>query len=138
MPQQDSSLARAITQRMLTVMRSIIASDPQVKNQEQFAKAIGIVKQALSRWKSGQANSTLENVAQVCHRFKVNPSYLIMGVGDVFLYSESKVNIEHRVAELQLSVSQLQMQMSKMKKPSSGLSKRKKLTHKTNITHARS
>lgn len=99
MPQPKLTITQNVTARLIEVMKSVIESDPLIKNQIGFAKAIDVHPVVLSRWVQQTASCTLENVVNLCNRFQANPIYLIMGVGEMFLYQE-RPRVEIQMAEL--------------------------------------
>lgn len=48
-------------------------------SQEQFAQALGVTRQAVSKWESGQSLPDLENIVLICERFGVSADYILRG-----------------------------------------------------------
>ena len=47
--------------------------------QEQFGEQLGVSRQAVSKWESGQANPDVGYVTEMCRKFSVSADWLLMG-----------------------------------------------------------
>jgi hypothetical protein len=120
--------ARAVTSRLVLIMRSVTAYDPKVTTQTAFAEAIKTNKIAISKWIGGEAQATVKDIVNVCKRFRANPIYIILGTGDMFLTQPKEMkntSVEMTLAELNLRLSQLEIDHRKnLISPENGKKKR--------------
>lgn len=89
----------SVTKRLLEIMTITIASDlePDIKNQADFAEAIGVHPATISQWISGAKQVTVEQLITLCNRFKVSGTYILSGKGDVFLPGHKLQNMNARI-----------------------------------------
>lgn len=89
----------SVTKRLLEIMTITIASDlePEIKNQADFAEAIGVHPATISQWISGAKQVTIEQLISLCSRFKVSGNYLLNGTGDTFLPGHKLQNMNARI-----------------------------------------
>lgn len=107
-----SAEGKAVTSRMLMIMRALIAYDAKVKNQSEFAEALGIGNVAISQWIAGVRTATVKDIVRACSTFRANPIFLLLGTGDMFLNKPQEMktsSIEMTLAELNLRVGQLEI-----------------------------
>jgi transcriptional regulator with XRE-family HTH domain len=94
MPRIDSPVAGGVTLRMIKAMKAVIATHETVQTRKEFAEHIGTTNQFISRWSSGEANCTVENIAIACKKFRINPTYLILGQGEMFTAGANKESVK--------------------------------------------
>lgn len=51
-------------------------------SQEQLGEALGVSRQAVSKWESGQTKPDLEAVGKMCELFHLSADYLLLGKED--------------------------------------------------------
>jgi len=82
-----------------------LQNDPDMRFKEDFCNAVGAHPAGLSRWVKGTASPTLEHIAMLCIQFNANPTYLILGRGEMFGTKKADsgaINkIESRLIELE-------------------------------------
>lgn len=90
---------QSVTNRLLEIMNIILASDlePEVHNQADFAKAIGVHPATISQWIAGTKQVTIEQLLALTTRFKVSGNYLLNGTGDIFLPGHKIQNMTSRI-----------------------------------------
>jgi transcriptional regulator with XRE-family HTH domain len=54
-----------------------------------FAKRVGIYQQNVSKIKNGQRYPTVETLVNLCVEFGVNPAWILLGRGDMFVKDSS-------------------------------------------------
>lgn len=52
-------------------------------SQEQLGEALGVSRQAVSKWESGQTKPDLDTVSKMCELFHLSADYLLLGKEDV-------------------------------------------------------
>jgi len=122
MPQADSSVSKQVTARMVQIMKALIHTDPHVKSQKDFSVAIGVHPLVTSRWVKHKASCTLENIVNACNRFRINPNYLILGIGDMFQdpgKTAIKNKLEHQVADIDIRLGEVELAVRKLQKGAS-------------------
>lgn len=98
-----------VRERLLLIMRQVIAHHPGVKEKQQFAKKIGTIPPTISRWEKGRGLPTLANCIAACREFKIDPAYLFLGQKNGALTGE----INSRMEALEESVRHLQKRSKK-------------------------
>ena len=48
-------------------------------SQEQLAELLGISRQAISKWESGQGNPDIDNIIKLTKIYQVSADYILMG-----------------------------------------------------------
>ncbi len=51
-------------------------------SQEQLAELLGISRQAISKWESGQGNPDIENIVKLTKIYQVSADYILLGRED--------------------------------------------------------
>ena len=117
MPRPITAPTKAITSRVADLIADILAKDPKA-NQKTFAQAIDAHPVVVSRWMKGQSSCTLDDVSRICSRYRVNPTWLIMGTGSRYLVSGTEteqVKLEMQVADMNIRLSALEIEAGKRK-----------------------
>jgi transcriptional regulator with XRE-family HTH domain len=78
--------SQQVTQRFLYAMKQVIALEREgVDTRAAFAQMIGEHSQNISKMEHGTRYPTIEAICLMCDAFKINPSWLLMGTGDMWL-----------------------------------------------------
>lgn len=98
----QTDYANKIRDRAVDVMRTLIAKNPEIPNRKAFATAIGTTGTAIFRWENKKGFPSLGDIAIICEKFNINPSYMIlgkdMGTSDV---NTRLTSIEKRISQIE-------------------------------------
>ena len=89
--ERDKPLSGAVTERFIQSMLYIIATDPEVDNQVNFARKMGFTPQNLTLMKAGTRNVMLESVVRLCMDFGVSTEWMLLGKGEMFPVKKSVI-----------------------------------------------
>lgn len=68
-------------------------------SQEQVAEKLGISRQAISKWESGQGKPEIDNVVKLTEIYGVSADYILLGIENRTTTTEKKkINKEYRKA----------------------------------------
>lgn len=51
----------------------------QNDSQEKLAEKLGVSRQAVSKWESGQGNPDINNIIKICELYNISTDYLLLG-----------------------------------------------------------
>lgn len=81
-----------ISKRFIQAMNEIINSEKQhggqITSVKAFARSIGQLPQNFSKFKTHKQHVTLPIIAEACKLYKINPTFLILGEGELFLSND--------------------------------------------------
>lgn len=99
---------KGIAERFLIAMREIIASHKlkggKVIDAKTFSKSIGQNPQNLNAITQGRRNVSLAIVEAICRKHLINPTWLIMGSGEMKLREDNRLQLddhENRIRKLE-------------------------------------
>lgn len=67
-------------------------------SQEQVAEMLGISRQAVSKWESGQGKPEIDNIIKLTKIYNVSSDYILLGIGNnenTFVVEKKKINKEY-------------------------------------------
>lgn len=70
-------------------------------SQEQVAEMLGLSRQAISKWESGQGKPDIENIIKITEIYHVSADYILLGAEQNIKNSASKkpkISVEYRKA----------------------------------------
>lgn len=70
-------------------------------SQEQVAEKLGLSRQAISKWESGQGKPEIDNVVKLTELYDVSADYILLGIENITTASvteKKKINKEYRKA----------------------------------------
>ena len=82
-----------VTQRFIRCHDKLLASN-QVRSSRQFAISLDYLPQSLSEIMKGRRDATIELIRKAVEVFKINPQFLFLGEGEMFV-GERRANNEH-------------------------------------------
>lgn len=88
-----------------------------VASKKEFAEQMGDYPSNILSMQTGRRSPTLEQLATLCIKYKFNPTWLLLGEGEQRITaSAQKITLEHRLQQLENTVSALALTVSKLKK----------------------
>lgn len=125
MPSADNPYLRDVTARMVQAVEAVLDNGSnRVTSQAQFAEEIGTQATQVSRWFNGKGSCTIEDVVRTCSRFRVSPSFVILGVGSIFMDGSVKQSPDQSMQKINLRIASLESRIGKLEsKRSSARSK---------------
>ena len=112
MPTPLKKEGKAVTDRAAKVIRAAIATHPKITTQSLMAETLGVSKQTLSKWMTGEGHITIPDLVSLVKLLKANPYYLIIGTGDMFIAGSDtsmKNNLEMSLADISVRLSDLEI-----------------------------
>lgn len=98
----------AVTGRFLAAMHEIIKKNKidkgRIATRQAFAESIGQSPQNFAKLNNNGQHVSMSIIAEVCRKYRVNPTYLILGEGDMFLSDDLRgkiTEIEKRLLRLE-------------------------------------
>ncbi len=76
-----------VSKRFIKAIKYIIAEDLAGSSSE-VAERIGTHQPTISFIKKGQRSPTVDMICNLCDIYNINPSWLLLGKGDMFLKSQ--------------------------------------------------
>lgn len=73
-------------------------------SQEQVAEMLGISRQAISKWESGQGNPEIDNVVKLTEIYNVSADYILLGRENNISVSEPEKKTMSKEARVALAV----------------------------------
>ena len=67
-------------------------------SQTRFAREAGVPQSLINDIINGKATVSLKTINAICNRYKVNPTWLAWGLGDMFLTEEARQQISYAVS----------------------------------------
>lgn len=106
------------TKRFLEAMHEIIKRDRMnrgdITTVAAFAESIGQFPQNISKFNNNEKQVTLQMLIDICMKYKVNPTFIVLGKGEMFLRDDASYlgdtleknikSLERRVKELEKSL----------------------------------
>jgi len=83
-------------------------------SQTRFAREAGVPQSLINDIINGKATVSLKTINAICNRYKVNPTWLAWGMGDMFLTEEARQQISRAVASTLDGIQQLGKEMDQM------------------------
>ncbi|KAJ52400.1 transcriptional regulator with XRE-family HTH domain [Clostridium tetanomorphum] len=68
-------------------------------SQEQLADMLGVSRQAISKWESGQSNPDINNVIKLSGIYSVSTDYILMGKESNISITETKCHTEKKTLD---------------------------------------
>lgn len=112
MPGLNTASARAVTSRAVEIIRFLVDTDSRYPSARDIAKALGISEVVVSKWVTGVSNITTSDLVNFCNRFRANPMYLVLGMGEPLLSKTFRAEDPHdallsRIKEAEFMVDKL-------------------------------
>lgn len=97
---------KAITERFKTVMFDIITTGKKkrtgITSVSAFARSIGYSSQNLGKYFNHFQGVSTPVIEAACRKYRINPTWLILGEGEMYLKAEKKKQtLEERVKKLE-------------------------------------
>ena len=73
-------------------------------SQEQVAEKLGISRQAISKWESGQGNPEIDNVVKLTEIYNVSADYILLGRENNIIVSEPEKKTMSKEARIALAI----------------------------------
>ena len=73
-------------------------------SQEQVAEMMGISRQAISKWESGQGNPEIDNVVKLTEIYNVSTDYILLGHENKISVSEPEKKTMSKEARIALAI----------------------------------
>ena len=73
-------------------------------SQEQVAEKLGISRQAISKWESGQGNPEIDNVVKLTEIYNVSADYILLGRENNTIVSEPEKKTMSKEARIALAI----------------------------------
>lgn len=70
-------------------------------SQEQVAEKLGISRQAISKWESGQGKPEIDNIVRLTEIYEVSADYILLGTENratTIVTEKKEINKEYRIA----------------------------------------
>lgn len=67
-------------------------------SQEELADKVGVSRQAVSKWESGQGKPEIDNIIKLTKIYNVSSDYILLGIGNnenTFVVEKKKINKEY-------------------------------------------
>jgi hypothetical protein len=99
-----------ITLRMIQLVDIIKLRDGEISGQKDFAKSIGANPSIISQWKTAKQHCTLAQVYSACQVYSVSPSWLVLGIGEVFMSGNqiTQLGVNQKVADLEKRIARME------------------------------
>lgn len=107
---------RVVTDRAIKVIRAVLATDAKFTTQNMIAEKLDVSKQTLSKWMIGESFVTIRDLVRICQRFGASPTYLILGIGEMFIKPNAdlhKSTVEMTLADMNNRIGELEITFRK-------------------------
>lgn len=109
--------SKLVRSRFIKAMDQLIALE-LVKDKVSFSEKVGLYQQNLSKIITEERYPTIEVLCNICLVFKVNPEWLLTGVGQMFITTSENGLIERITnIEKELKIIPVKKTKSKIKTP---------------------
>lgn len=105
---------KAMTKRFVEAMNTIIHQNVlrggDFTDKSKFAKTIKVRPQNMNKWLNGSQDVGSVFIEAICRSHRVNPAWIILGEGEMFLQSKSMDDITALAMQLRGIASKLEKQ----------------------------
>lgn len=98
-------MASDVTRRFKYCVQ-LLKSKNIIRSYSHFAEAIGIHRQSMSDIIKDKREATVEILVKTCEIFKVNPTYLLLESGEMFLSTDPIVKNAHNISYMSIQAQQ--------------------------------
>lgn len=83
--------------------------------QANFAKYLGISRQSVFRYINGNNQLTIQTLIKLANDYNINPTWLLLGQGNMLLSDNDSINNDELVKQLQEKINQLEIENKLLK-----------------------
>lgn len=83
--------------------------------QANFAKYLGISRQSVFRYINGDNQLTIQTLVKLANDFNINPTWLLLGKGNMLLSDNDSINNDELIKQLQEKINRLEVENNLLK-----------------------